>query len=90
MAATIIIPARYASTRLPGKVLLDETGKFLIQHVVESIGPAKLVDRIVIAADDQQIVQATVHRNRIFVRIAAVTGDPTGIELRVNPGELSP
>ncbi len=31
--ATAVIPARYASTRLPGKVLLDRTGKPLIQHV---------------------------------------------------------
>ena len=35
MRTAIVIPARYASTRLPGKPLLRETGKYLIQHVYE-------------------------------------------------------
>ncbi len=35
MRVAIVIPARYASTRLPGKPLLRETGKYLIQHVYE-------------------------------------------------------
>jgi 3-deoxy-manno-octulosonate cytidylyltransferase (CMP-KDO synthetase) len=33
--AIIVIPARYASQRLPAKVLLKETGKYLVQHVYE-------------------------------------------------------
>jgi 3-deoxy-manno-octulosonate cytidylyltransferase (CMP-KDO synthetase) len=58
MSAVVIIPARYASTRLPGKPLLAETGKPLIQHVVESIRPARRVARIVVATDDHRIADA--------------------------------
>ena len=53
--ATAIIPARYASTRLPGKPLLSETGRPLIQHVVEAIAAARRVGRIVVATDDERI-----------------------------------
>ena len=56
--ATAVIPARYASTRLPGKVLLDRTGKPLIQHVYENVRRARQVDRVIIATDDQRIVEA--------------------------------
>lgn len=58
MSAIVIIPARYASTRLPGKPLLAETGKPLIQHCVESVRKAKLVERIVVATDDKRIADA--------------------------------
>jgi 3-deoxy-manno-octulosonate cytidylyltransferase (CMP-KDO synthetase) len=58
MSAVVIIPARYASTRLPGKPLLAQTGKPLIQHVVESIQPARRVGRIVVATDDSRIADA--------------------------------
>lgn len=58
MKATVIIPARFASTRLPGKPLLSETGKPLIQHVVESVLPAKYVERVVVATDDDRIARA--------------------------------
>lgn len=53
-----VIPARYASTRLPGKVLVKDTGKFLIQHTYEQVRKAKLPQRIIIAADDEKIVAA--------------------------------
>lgn len=53
-----VIPARFASTRLPGKPLLAETGKPLIQHVVEQVRRARLVSRIVVATDDQRIADA--------------------------------
>ncbi|MCD6304635.1 MAG: 3-deoxy-manno-octulosonate cytidylyltransferase [Planctomycetes bacterium] len=56
--ATAIIPARYASTRLPGKALLDETGKALICHVVEAVRPARCLKRIVVATDDRRIARA--------------------------------
>ncbi len=52
------IPARYSSTRFPGKVLAKDTGKFLIQHVYEQACQAKLIDRVIIAADDQRVVDA--------------------------------
>ena len=56
--ATAVIPARYASTRLRGKALLDRTGKPLIQHVFENVRRARQVDRVIIATDDQRIVEA--------------------------------
>jgi len=54
----VCIPARYASTRFPAKVLAQDTGKYLIQHTWEQAGKAKLPQRVVIAADDERIVQA--------------------------------
>jgi len=53
-----IIPARFASTRFPGKPLADRTGKPLIQHVVERAGEATLVSRVVVATDDDRIADA--------------------------------
>ena len=54
----VCIPARYASTRFPAKVLAQDTGKYLIQHTWEQARKAKLPSRVVIAADDERIVQA--------------------------------
>ena len=53
-----IIPARFASTRFPGKMLVDRTGKPLIQHVYERVVEASLVDRVIVAADDERIIDA--------------------------------
>ena len=58
MKTIVCIPARYASTRFPGKVLARDTGKFLIQHTWEQACRAKLPERVVIAADDAKIVEA--------------------------------
>jgi 3-deoxy-manno-octulosonate cytidylyltransferase (CMP-KDO synthetase) len=53
-----IIPARLASTRLPGKVLLAETGSPLIQHVVEATRTARRLSRIVVATDAPEVAAA--------------------------------
>jgi 3-deoxy-manno-octulosonate cytidylyltransferase (CMP-KDO synthetase) len=58
MKTLVIIPARYASTRLPGKPLLRETGKYLIQHVVERALQAKSVAGVIVATDDVRIADA--------------------------------
>lgn len=58
MKTIAIIPARYASTRLPGKPLLAETDKPLIRHVVESVEAAGSVERVVVATDDERIAEA--------------------------------
>lgn len=50
-----IIPARYASTRLPGKLLLDVCGKPLILHTLERTASAGKVDRVIVATDDENI-----------------------------------
>ncbi len=52
------IPARYGSTRFEGKVLAKDTGKYLIQHTYEQACRAKLPEKVIIAADDQRIVDA--------------------------------
>jgi 3-deoxy-manno-octulosonate cytidylyltransferase (CMP-KDO synthetase) len=55
---TAIIPARWASTRFPGKPLVKLRGKPLVQHVWERAGRAKLVDRVIVATDDMRIAEA--------------------------------
>jgi 3-deoxy-manno-octulosonate cytidylyltransferase (CMP-KDO synthetase) len=55
MKSVIIIPARYASTRLPRKLLLCETGKPLIQHTYESAQKAMLPVSVTIACDHEEI-----------------------------------
>ena len=52
------IPARLGSTRFAGKVLAKDTGKFLIRHTWEQVRQAKLIDRVLIAADDEKICAA--------------------------------
>lgn len=53
-----IIPARYASTRFPGKPLALIAGKPLIQHVVEQCQKAKSLSEIIVATDDERIYSA--------------------------------
>lgn len=53
-----IIPARWASTRFPGKPLVKLRGKPLVQHVWERARRAKLVDRVIVATDDMRIAEA--------------------------------
>jgi 3-deoxy-manno-octulosonate cytidylyltransferase (CMP-KDO synthetase) len=53
-----IIPARMASSRFPGKVLADRTGKPLIQHVYEAAARASTLSRLVVATDDQRVADA--------------------------------
>src|SRR5205809_4696993 len=50
-----IIPARYASTRFPGKPLALIAGKPLIQHVVEQCQQAKALSEVIVATDDTRI-----------------------------------
>lgn len=56
MTFKIIIPARYASSRLPGKPLVDIAGKPMIQHVYER-AKESLATEVIIATDDQRIEQ---------------------------------
>ncbi len=60
MAYTVVIPARYASTRLPGKPLLEIAGKPMVQRVWEQAGKSE-AQRVIIATDDERI--ATVARD---------------------------
>jgi 3-deoxy-manno-octulosonate cytidylyltransferase (CMP-KDO synthetase) len=56
--ALAVIPARYGSTRFPGKPLANKTGKYLIQHVVERVRLARAVGLIVVATDDPRVYAA--------------------------------
>lgn len=61
MRTVAIIPARYSSTRFPGKPLADLVGKPMIQHVYERTSQASLVNRVIVATDDTRIADA-IHR----------------------------
>lgn len=52
-----IIPARYASTRFPGKALADIKGKSMIQRVYEQAAKSTLLDTLVVATDDERILK---------------------------------
>jgi len=56
--AAIVIPARYGSSRFPGKPLARQTGKYLIEHVVEQARKAKLASQVIVATDDPRIESA--------------------------------
>ena len=58
MSVVAIIPARYGSTRLPGKPLAQIGGKPMIQHVYESAAKARVLDRVIVATDDRRIEAA--------------------------------
>lgn len=53
----ILIPARQASTRLPGKMLLAETGRPLILHVLDRAREAPEASRVIVVTDDERILQ---------------------------------
>ncbi len=61
MTTIAVIPARYASSRFPGKPLAEIAGRPMILHVIERARQATLVDDVVVATDDQRI--ADVCRN---------------------------
>ncbi|MCM0607044.1 MAG: 3-deoxy-manno-octulosonate cytidylyltransferase [Xanthomonadaceae bacterium] len=52
-----VIPARYASTRLPGKPLADIHGKPMIQWVYERVKKCRAVDQVIVATDDTKILE---------------------------------
>src|SRR5256885_1525718 len=54
----IVIPARYGSTRLPGKPLVMLAGKPMVQRVYERAKMAKSASRVIVATDDERIVKA--------------------------------
>src|SRR5437667_10110974 len=72
-----LIPARYASTRFPGKPLYPIAGKALIQHVVERCRLAKSLSEVIVATDDSRIREAA----RKFCRVEMTSPDhPSGTD----------
>lgn len=57
-SAVVVIPARMASTRLPGKPLLRRTGKTLVQHTWEQAKRVRGASAVVVATDDERIAAA--------------------------------
>ena len=58
MKVTAVIPARYASTRFPGKPLAEILGRPMIEHVYRRTVEADNIDRVIVATDDQRIFDA--------------------------------
>ncbi|WP_346666433.1 3-deoxy-manno-octulosonate cytidylyltransferase [uncultured Mailhella sp.] len=58
MSMIAVIPSRYASTRLPGKPLVDICGKPMVQHVYERVRRVSLFDEVLVATDDERILNA--------------------------------
>lgn len=58
MSVVAVIPARYASSRFPGKPLVDIAGKPMIQRIYEQVAACQDVDRVLVATDDARIEDA--------------------------------
>jgi 3-deoxy-manno-octulosonate cytidylyltransferase (CMP-KDO synthetase) len=55
LSIVAVIPARYASTRLPGKPLADLDGRPMIEHVYRRVAASKLISQVIVATDDLRI-----------------------------------
>ena len=58
MKIVAIIPARYGSTRFEGKALAEILGKPMIQWVYEGVSQSRLIEKVIVATDDQRIMEA--------------------------------
>ncbi len=90
MEIVAVIPARFASTRLPGKALLSETGRPLIQHVIEAARRAKSLGRIIVATDDARIAQAVTGCGGEFMMTAPSVRPEQTAWLKSPPGWKEP
>lgn len=78
MNTLCVIPARYASTRLPGKPLADIAGKPMIVRVYEQASKAKRLSGVIAAVDDEQVYEAVVsHGGRAMM---TAKNHPTGTD----------
>ena len=80
-----IIPARYSSTRFPGKPLADIAGKPMIQHVWERAKQTPSIDQILVATDDERILNTV--RNFGGEGILTSTEHETGTDRIVEVAE---
>jgi 3-deoxy-manno-octulosonate cytidylyltransferase (CMP-KDO synthetase) len=57
-SAVVIVPARYASTRFPGKVLAPLLGRPMLHHVIEGVAGARRISGVYVAVDDERVARA--------------------------------
>jgi len=94
LTAIAVIPARWASTRFPGKPLAEIAGEPMITHVIRRAAAANLISEVVVATDDRRIAEASVAAGAIAVmtgdcrsgtdRVAEAVIDRSGWDLVVN------
>jgi 3-deoxy-manno-octulosonate cytidylyltransferase (CMP-KDO synthetase) len=100
-----IIPARFSSSRLPGKLLLEAGGKPLIVRTLEQVSLASRVSRVLVAVDDEELLRvvrgaggeavmtSTDHRSgsdRIAEVAAGLEGDPIIVNVQGDEPLISP
>jgi 3-deoxy-manno-octulosonate cytidylyltransferase (CMP-KDO synthetase) len=104
LAGTVVIPARFGSTRFHAKIVAADTGKPLVQHVVDQVKSCTRVKQILVATDDQRIVDAlapfktrcvmtSVHHQSGTDRIAEVArdlGDDIIVNVQGDEPEIEP
>ena len=61
LSVLAIIPARFASTRFPGKPLVEINGKPMVQRVYEQVKKCKFISEIIVATDDQRIFDCVIN-----------------------------
>jgi 3-deoxy-manno-octulosonate cytidylyltransferase (CMP-KDO synthetase) len=71
-SVTVVIPARYGSSRFPGKPLVELNGKPMIQHVYERAVACRAVSDVLVATDDERIKHAV---ERFGGRVILIAGD---------------
>lgn len=71
MKFAAIIPARYASTRFPGKPLVNINGKPMIQHVYEQTKKAASLNTVIVATDNERIADAVIEFGGVVVMTSA-------------------
>ncbi len=76
--AVALIPARLASTRLPRKMLLSETGVPLVVHTARNVRASGVFARVVVAIDDEEVANAV--RAHGFEAIATRVDHPSGTD----------
>ena len=85
----VVLPARFASTRLPGKPLLAETGKYLVQHAWEQATRIASATAVVVATDDERIASAVrgFGGEAVMTSPACATGSDRVAEVAAARGE---
>lgn len=88
MSMIAVIPSRYASTRLPGKPLVDICGKPMVQHVYERVRRVSLFDEVLVATDNERIANAV----EAFGGVACMTSPdcPSGSDRLIEVAKSHP